>query len=202
MVLVTMLFSAAILLQIASEAEAYIWYGPYTKEKTIYFVDSEYNEYVASITMYIEYYDNPYYLDTKVTKVRVTIDYFWERYDEGYIELEYIAVETGKEPLNTWSSVEIHWDAFPYIYNYEWEPPETYEASPNVYFDLDAGEEGKYGIIQPGYRLVADGNHLYVYLVLVTDTPFEIQLAWQYRWNVVIEYVPHTQDPGPYVYDP
>lgn len=195
---VTSLYSVILLLQTVPMTLAYIYYGPYTEEVTIYLVDDYYDEDMATVTMYVERYVNVYYCHAKVTKVGVTIDYVWQRWD-GYIELDTVAVETGEEPWNTWSCLETHWidDQIAcgyYMVNYNWEAPETYEAYPNVIFDWHYGQKGKCGIIETHpdwpivWRLVADGDYLYVDTILYTNWIFRLQFAYQYYKGAVIIY--------------
>lgn len=198
MILITLLCSVILQLQVVPMASAYFGpkAGPIRKEVTIYLVDDYYDEVVATVTISMEYTIWLYYMIIEVTEVAVTIDYVWQRFD-GYMLLNNVGLETGEPGEEPWDSYHYfmeHWRDFPDIWNHNWQNPETYEAYPNVFFNHDSGQTGKYGIWKvlpsapPTWRLIVDGNYLYVSTTLTTDFPRRMQYALQFNRNVVILY--------------
>jgi len=166
-------------------------YGPYKRTRTVTLVNQNYEE-IYRLTLYVEYYDYPYGMDVKVTKVRVTLTFL---YDDGYAEMQFVELLVGKEPWNSEASLYKYWGD----YHLEQETlvyygdTKTYQAYPNVFMPLKSGIAGEGGIwkVLPAdcrtWRLIADGLHFYASIIVVVGLPVRDQFAMQF----------HHADPAP-----
>ncbi|MFQ5835705.1 MAG: hypothetical protein ACE5HR_07270 [bacterium] len=179
-------------------------YGPYQRTRIMTVVDSETNEEIYRVTMYVEYYDYVYTLEVKVTKVAVTLTFLHNPNEcpygyDGYGEVEFVELAIGREPWNSGASLRKYWGA----YSLEGETlvyygdTKTYQAYPNMFMPLKPGasEEGDIWKVLPSnpmtWRLIADGLHFYA-SIHISLGPAHIRDQWAMQY--------HHTDPAPLLY--
>ena len=174
----SLLVLCALLLANVPMVEAYI-------NKKVDFVLYFCNEAVMSVELSITYdvWDSGRTVYAK--EVKVTFQYMYRRTKED-ATLDHVSLETGRSPWNSPSCVTQHWKKSPWIKSKYGYPPKTFTAQPKVEFGKKSGRKGVYGTTLTGpriYRVIADGNYMWLMFYIGTGEFQFIQFAWQFNWG-------------------